>query len=381
MTMTSLVIFFHPNFSDGGVERTNLYLAKGLMASGYKVMFLTTTATDHFAEEIKEAAIELKLLGTGSVSKHFFSIIQVLRSASTGYKHVYFIGCQYYVNIVSMVISFVLRESLGNVTFINSERNHINEFLHRRGIKNKLIPFLVKISYRFADVVVANSVETAKDLEKIIGRKVLSVYNPTINDRIELLRQEPLTERWFLDDTRPCILAIGRLSFQKDLLTLLRAFLQVRKVIDAKLVILGEGDDRAALEEFIHTNMLLGAVYLPGFVANPYKFMQASNLFVLSSRYEGLPNVLIEAIHLGLPCVSTLCKSGPSEILLGGKGGRLVPVGDPDRMSEAIIDVFKEPVKTKVMLSVATSGLDRFKPEVVVPLFEQAINSSVRSMR
>ena len=379
--MAFLAIFFHPNYSDGGVERTNLYLAKGLIASGYKVMFLTTTATDHFTDEIKESFIELKLLGPGSVSKHFFSIVKELRMASANYDHVCFIGCQYYVNIVLMSISLVFGGMLKNVIFINSERNHIDEFSYRRGIKNKLIPFLVKMSYRFADIVVANSDETASDLEKFIGRKVLSVHNPTINDRIELLRQEPLTERWFLDDTRPCILAIGRLSFQKDFLTLLRAFLQVRKIVDAKLVILGEGDDRAALEEFIRANDLLGTVYLPGFVANPYKFMQAGSLFVLSSRYEGLPNVLIEAIHLGLPCVSTCCKSGPREILLEGEGGRLVPVGDPERMAAAIIDTFNDPDTTKAMSAVAARGLHRFKPEVVVPLFEQAIKSSARCVR
>lgn len=376
--MSFLVIFFHPNFSDGGVERTNLYLAKGLLASGYRVFFLTTTATDHFVEEIKESAIELKLLGPGSVSKHIFSIASELRNAARNHVLVYFVGCQYYVNVVSMFIAFVLRKPLANVIFINSERNHIDEFLYRRSLKSKLIPALVKISYRFADIVIANSVETANDLEKIVGRKVLSVYNPTINDRIERLRQEPLNEQWFLDDKRPCVISVGRLSFQKDFLTLLRAFVFVRKVVDAKLVILGEGDDRAVLEQFIFENALWDHVYLPGFVTNPYKFMQASTLFVLSSRYEGLPNVLIEAVHLGLPCVSTQCKSGPSEILLDGKGGRLVPVGNPDRLSEAIINVFKDPSKTQAMRYAASSGLDRFKPEVVVPLFEAAINSSVR---
>ncbi len=379
--MNYLAIFFHPNYSDGGVERTNLYLAKGLIASGYNVMFLTTTATDHFTDEIKESSIELKLLGPGPVSKHIFTIAKELRLSSVNYEYIYFIGCQYYVNIVSMCISIFFGKILKNVIFINSERNHIDEFSHRRGIKSKLIPFLLKMSYRFADVVVANSNETARDLEKFIGRKVLSVHNPTINDRIELLRQEPLTERWFLDDVRPCILAIGRLSFQKDFLTLLRAFLQVRKDVVAKLVILGEGDDRVALEEFIKANDLLGTVYLPGFVSNPYKFMQASSLFVLSSRYEGLPNVLIEAIHLGLPCVSTSCKSGPREILLEGEGGRLVPVGDPERMAAAIIDTLSDPVTTKAMSAVAVRGLNRFLPEVVVPLFEQAINSSARCVR
>jgi len=341
-------------------------------------MFLTTQASDHFAEEIKESATELKLLGNGSVSKHIFSVANELCSLARNHKHVYLIGCQYYVNVVLMVIAMFLKTHFRNIFFINSERNHLSEFSYKPGIKNKLIPVLVKLSYKLADVVIANSDETAKDLGKLIGRKVFSIFNPTINERIELLQGEAINERWFLDDERPCILAVGRLSLQKDYLTLLRAFLKVRKVFDFKLVILGEGDEREALEKFISANNLSGAVYLPGFVPNPYKFMKASQIFVLSSRYEGLPNVLIEAVFLGLPCVSTSCKSGPREILLEGKGGHLVPVGDSEQMAEAIIDTVNNSETTLAMSALAKSRLSRFKPENVVPKFEKAINSPVR---
>ena len=372
----SLIIFFHPNFSDGGVERTNLSLAKGLLNSGYKVKFLTTDATSHFLNEIDQSAIQLKKLGPGPISKHLFGVLKELRSDAKNFSRIYFISCQYYVNVFSMFLRLLFGKMLKNVIFVNSERNHLDEFRQRRKLKGNLIRLLLKISYRFADVVIANSNETARDLEKVLGKKVISVYNPTINERIQLLKREPLTERWFLDDPRPCILAIGRLVFQKDFLTLLRAFLRVRKEFDFKLVILGEGEDRTMLEKFVHANNLTTSVYLPGFVANPYKFMQASQLFVLSSRYEGLPNALIEAVYCNLPCVSTSCRSGPREILLEGAGGRLVAVGNSQQMAAAIIDTLNEPDTSMAMSALALRGLDRFKPENVVPIFERAINSS-----
>ena len=152
--------------------------------------------------------------------------------------------------------------------------------------------------------------------------------------------------------------------------------MRVRKEFDFKLVILGEGEDRTMLEKFVHANNLTTSVYLPGFVANPYKFMQASQLFVLSSRYEGLPNALIEAVYCNLPCVSTSCRSGPREILLEGAGGRLVAVGNSQQMAAAIIDTLNEPDTSMAMSALALRGLDRFKPENVVPIFERAINSS-----
>ena len=102
------VIFFHPYFSDGGVERTNLGLAKGLIESGYKVTFLTTSYTNHFMKEIKELNIEFISLGDKKVSFCVFDVVNYLNKIS-GNQKIYFISCQYYVNIFSMIASFIVK--------------------------------------------------------------------------------------------------------------------------------------------------------------------------------------------------------------------------------------------------------------------------------
>jgi glycosyltransferase involved in cell wall biosynthesis len=118
---------------------------------------------------------------------------------------------------------------------------------------------------------------------------------------------------------------------------LLRAFAQVRRERDAHLLILGEGSERANLEAMIADLDLERDVLLPGWVSNPYPFMVAAQAFVLSSRWEGLPSVLIEALYCGVPVIATDCPSGPTEILDGGRHGSLVPVGDVDALSREIV--------------------------------------------
>ena len=311
--MKKKVIFFHPYFSDGGVERTNIGIAKKLIDEGHSVEFLTTEYTDHFYQEIIDSGIELNSLGGGSVSKKILALRQYLNRASDESK-VVFISCQYYVNVISMFVSLSVRNRK-SIKFVNSERNHIDEFKTNGGIKNNLVRLLVKLTYRFSDLIIANSSETANDLSRFINRPVLFAYNPTINKRLLQLSTETVYEEWFLRDNRPCIIGVGRLSKQKGFDTLIKAFSGLDKHYEYKLVILGEGSERSYLNSLIDELGLNDDVYLPGFVKNPYKFIKSAELFVLSSRYEGLPNALIESLYLSTPSLSTSCKSGPSEIL------------------------------------------------------------------
>jgi glycosyltransferase involved in cell wall biosynthesis len=138
-------------------------------------------------------------------------------------------------------------------------------------------------------------------------------------------------------------MGVGRLTRQKDFPTLIRAFAAVRKVRDCRLVILGEGKDRPALEALAKEMGVGGDVDLPGFVENPYAHMSRASLFVLSSAWEGSPNVLTEALALGLPAVATDCPSGPREILEDGRYGPLVPVGDADALAGAILKTLTHP--------------------------------------
>ena len=301
-----------------------------MIQNGYKVVFLTTRYTQHFFDEIKFSEIQLVSLGDKKISMTVASLAKYLNKLSNK-NFVYFISCQYYVNVISMVTSLFVKNR-NNIKFINSERNHLDEFLVNGGLKNRVTPLLVKFFYKYADLIVANSKETASDLSQFLNRDVSYAYNPTINKRINDLENESIIEDWFLKDNRKYFVGLGRLSKQKDFKTLIKAFHIFNKNKQFKLLILGDGALRGNLEQLIESLKIQNDVYLPGFVSNPYKFLKRSSLFVLSSRYEGLPNVLIEALYLGVLSISTKCKSGPKEILKNDNF--LVDVGDCKKMAE-----------------------------------------------
>ena len=167
------------------------------------------------------------------------------------------------------------------------------------------------------------------------------VYNPVVSPGLEDEARQSISHPWFNRDGPPVILAVGRLTAAKDYPTLLRAFSMVYQKQPARLLILGDGKERAPLESMVRQLGLTENVQMPGFVVNPYAYMARARLLALSSRWEGLPGVLVEALACGTPVVSTDCKSGPREILENGRFGRLVPVGDPDALAAAILDTLQ----------------------------------------
>lgn len=168
------------------------------------------------------------------------------------------------------------------------------------------------------------------------------IHNPVVTPKLFEQAKEPIDREWFKDGAPPVILGVGRLSLQKDFPTLIRAFTIVRKQLPARLMILGEGEERPQIEAMIKELGLASEVALPGFVSNPYAFMSRAAVFVLSSVYEGLPTVLIEAMAVGTPVVSTDCPSGPREILGFGKYGMLVPVRDFEALANAIVTTLSD---------------------------------------
>lgn len=213
------------------------------------------------------------------------------------------------------------------------------------GFKHRLIPRLIRWFYPWADRVVAVSKAAGEDLVRTTGMSsnlVTTIYNPVVTDKLFAKAQEPFDHPWFSENSPPVILGAGRLEPQKDFETLIRAFHRVRAEREARLVILGKGNERPNLERLVQSLGLKDEVHLPGFVANPFKYMARADVFVLSSRFEGLPGVLIQAMATGCPVISTDCPSGPREILENGKWGPLVPVGDEEALAAAIIKKLKQ---------------------------------------
>lgn len=188
------------------------------------------------------------------------------------------------------------------------------------------------------------------------------IYNCIDAHEVTRLAAEPVTHPWLAEKDKPVVLSVGRLVGVKDYPTLIRAFGHVRKRMDCRLIIAGEGRQRGKLETLIGRLGLRGSVDLPGFTPNPFALMKQADVFVLSSVFEGFGNVLTEALAAGLPCVATDCRSGPREILADGKYGRLARVGDPLGLADAIVATLTNPPSAELL----REAVQRFTPEAAV---------------
>ncbi len=204
----------------------------------------------------------------------------------------------------------------------------------------------MRLFYRWVDRIVAVSEGVAEDVRKITGLpddRVIVIRNPVVTSNLFLRAARPVDHPWFRNSDVPVVMGIGRLTEQKDFPTLIRAFSLLRNQKPCHLMILGEGHERKNLENMVEELGLGSVVQFPGFSSNPYSFLSKSSVFVLSSRWEGSPNALTEALALGVPVVSTDCPSGPREILDKGRFGSLVPMGNPELMAEAIFKTLENP--------------------------------------
>ena len=217
---------------------------------------------------------------------------------------------------------------------------------HKSAWRMRLRRLPIRLLYPYIDQIIAVSEGVRQDTLAVSGvdpARVSVVRNPVITPRLIEAAEAPPPHPWLTDPDYPVILGAGRLTLQKDFGTLIEAFARVRAHRPCRLIILGDGRQREALLEQAATLGIQEDLALPGFTSNPYVHMRYASLFVLSSRWEGSPNVLTEAMALGVPVVSTDCPSGPNEILDQGRIAPLVPVGDHEALAKAMISVLDRP--------------------------------------
>ena len=328
-----------PSLEVGGVERVMLLLAEGLSNNSVSVDLVVTNATGSLKNSIPNRVrlIDLKAL------RALWSLPRLIRYLRK-YCPDAIISAKDYQNVV--VLWAVKLSGVTTKAIVTTHIDVAVDWKQNKSLKTKLIPYLVQWCYPWADYVVAVSQGVRDSLITMTGlpkAKVKVIYNPVVTPELLLKADEPLDHPWFLSNEVPVILSVGRLTQQKDYSTLIRAFALVRREQPARLVILGDGEERPNLEALVCELGLGEDVALPGFVDNPYKYMRRAAVFVLSSKWEGLPTVLIEALACGCPVVSTDCPSGPAEILEWGKWGPLVPVGDADALAKAIVQTLERP--------------------------------------
>jgi glycosyltransferase involved in cell wall biosynthesis len=237
----------------------------------------------------------------------------------------------------------------------------------------------VRSLYPRADAVIGVSRAVAEDvgrLANLAGDRITTVYNPTWAPALAEKARAPLDHPWFASGQPPVLLGAGRLAPQKDFPTLVRAFARVRAQRPARLVILGgakKSRSRDALLALARDLGVAGDLLLTGFVENPLPYMARSAAFVLSSAWEGLPGVLIEAMACGCPVVSTACPGGSREILEDGRFGPLVEPAEPEALAAAIVEVLDTPPDPEALRRrAAWFDLDR-AVDGYLRVFERAI--------
>ena len=239
-----------------------------------------------------------------------------------------------------------------------------------------LLRTMIRKTYANADAIVANSQGVAVDLARSteVGPEKITVIHNFL-DLVEIREwaREPLEHPWIAPGAPPLVLAVGKLKPQKDFPTLLRAFARVRAARPAKLVILGEGDDRDAIEGLARELGVATDTALPGFVSNPFAWMARAAVFAHPSVWDGFSNVLSEAVASGCPAVSTDCPGGASEILGHGAIGPLVPVGDDRAMADAILSLIDAPPDPELLCSSAA----RFAVEPAVERYLEVLSGVV----
>jgi glycosyltransferase involved in cell wall biosynthesis len=328
---------FLPTLVSGGTERALLNLAVGFVNNGYPVDFVLAQCEGAFMPQFPDTVRLVELnprhVKIGRSILCLPALVRYLRKERP---------IALFTALHANIIAIWARRLAGvPLNLVISEQNTFS-------VHNQMLPIgyrqlmleLIRQYYPLADVISAVSEGVADDLSRkarIPRERIQVIYNPIITPDLAVKIQQQLDHPWFKPGEKPVVLSVGRLDPQKDFPLLLRAFARVHQTLPSRLLILGEGPEREALLSLARQLGIEEDVSLPGFVPNPYPYMAHASVFVLSSRWEGLPTVLAEALYCGVPIVATDCPNGPREILRDGLYGKLVNVGDVDCLTDAIL--------------------------------------------
>ena len=342
------VTVFLSNLEGGGAERVTLNLLKGFSPERFELELVLISATGVFLDQVPDH-IKLVDLKASGVTGAILPLARYLRQRQPAV----LLSHLSHVNVGALVA----RRLAGTRTkVVIVEHNDLSSVPRKPKTsrfvppQRRLLPNIMRRLYRQADAVVGVSDGVSSFIKRrfnVPEALMQTIYNPVVDaGLLERSREQP-DHPWLVAQTVPTLIAVGRLNEQKDFATLLRAFATLRERRDVRLIIFGEGPERRNLEALAQELGVAQEVSLPGFAENPYAAMRRASLLVLSSRWEGLPTVLIEAMACGCPVVATDCPSGPTEILEGGRYGPLTEVGNVQGLADAILGALAAPVSSE----------------------------------
>lgn len=324
------IAFLLPNLGGGGAERVTLALADQFAHEGDQVDLVLLQHTGPLVGAVPASLNRIVLNAPGRL-RAVPAIARYMRQARPD-------------GFVSAMSSFnclaVMARMLAGVQtrLLLTEHNMVTPHVAQKWA-HRILPPLMRRLYPRADRILAVGKDVADDLAGLIDMprdRIAVVYNAVVTPDLLARAECPAEHPWFAPGQPPVVLSVGQMSSRKDYPTLIRAFALLREKTDCRLLILGEGPDRAKLETLVADLSLGDAVSMPGFVPDPMPYLGGCGVFVLSSRSEGLPTVIIEAMAAGARIVGTDGTGGTRELLDDGRLGTLVPVGNPAALAQAL---------------------------------------------
>tara|TARA_B100001057_G_C22849715_1_gene950486 strand:+ start:123 stop:1244 length:1122 start_codon:yes stop_codon:yes gene_type:complete len=352
------LVFFHPYSHLGGADNSLRRLIENLNLNDFSITFLSLNRS--YLKSILNKKIIFKRL---NANRTIFSISELKKivgeyEKNRKYKKIIVISNQ---NFANLAVSFAIKSNK-KIKTIFVDRNHLDELDFNRNltdkIKNLILKILIKFRYLKADQVIGISKKLSNDLSNYTNCSVKTIYSPSFDKTIIKKSKEKLN----LSRKFNYILNVSRFSKRKDHQTTLKAFeIVTKKIKNLKLILIGYGPELKNIKLFAKELKISNKIIIIKKTYNPYKFMKRSKLVILTSVYEGFPNVLTEALTIGTPVITTNANAGASEIIMNGKGGDLIKIGDFKNLSKKIIDHFKFPNKLKNKTIFARKNLYRFE--------------------
>ena len=343
------ILFFMPSIEGGGVEK-NLFIVSNYFSKKFKQIYLITTSTEFkkkFDKRIRIVSPKINFWRKyGRRIKYFICLILLIKILLKNRDIKVF---SFQANIYCLIICKLLNVKIivrSNSAPIGWSKNFFKKFIFKKIL-------------RLADITMVNSIEFKKELKRKFNVESKVIYNPLNKEEIIRLSKKKINNTFFKRNTLN-IINVGRFTDQKDHLTLLRAINLIKDRINLKLMIVGRGINLILMKDYINDNNLKKIVKIINFTNNPFPLIKRSNLFVLTSTFEGLPNVLLETLVLKKFIISSKCQTGPSEILLNGKGGLLFQVKNYKELANKIIYYFHNKNKCKKLLQNSLRSLHRF---------------------
>jgi len=343
--MSTRIAFLLPSLKGGGVQRQYINLSRALLQRRYLVDMLILDSSNSDFPNLPD----WNLVDLGS--QRVLTSLPALKRYLLASRPDFLISAQTHVNALA---AFARGQVGAPPKLMVTEHNHLTTAAQNAfRFGDRLRPWMVRFFYPNSDFIVAVSASVADDLARTSGlprQNIRVIYNAVDVDDVSRHAGEPLDHPWFRPNEPPVILAVGRLTQQKAYPDLINAFSQLRAHRPVRLLILGEGEERARLQDQIDRLGLTNDVSMPGFVRNPFAYMRGSAMLALSSHWEGFVSVLPEALACGLSIVSTDHPGGGAETLAHGKYGRLVPVGDISAFAQAMESTLDSPMPRELLL-------------------------------